>query len=146
MTATMNRIDHVHAAIISLTKYESAQHHGDIDSACWHMFETMQHVIAIAKQTPAEPWSKPSCMGRPERDARYIRATSYLIDMLPIQDTDRFLANRIGLVWYECIALCEHHGWVLLAQAATQGQYIPKRQMLQQDLPLLSQVAAPARR
>jgi hypothetical protein len=109
----MNITEHTHAAIISLTQYESANYHRDMDTARARLLETMQHIIAISKLTPAAPdFRPPRDLGRPDRLCRYLRMLDYFSGILLIPTWNGRPHNHIGLAWYECVALCEHHGWI----------------------------------
>lgn len=111
----MDITEHAHAAIISLTQYESANYHNDLDTARTRLLETMGHIVAIAKQTPGAPVRRPYDLGRPDRTCRYHRILSDLTGILPLPDWTPDPHNHLALAWLECVALCEHHGWMPLA-------------------------------
>ena len=108
----MNTVDHTHAAIISITQYEAAQYHSDMDAARAALLETMRHIITIAKQTPAAPTQRPNDLGRPERACRYHRILHDLTGTLPLPGCTPHPQNHLALAWYECVELCQYHGWM----------------------------------
>lgn len=130
----MNAINHTHAAIISVTRYEAAVYANDQDAARTHLLETMRHIVAIAKQTPGAPVQRPIDLGRPARTCRYHRILHDLSGILPIENWTPDPRNHLALAWYECVALCRFHGWAL------PPQYIPERATIATERPLLPRV------
>lgn len=109
----MDTTQHTHAAIISLTQYEAAVYANDLDAARAHLLDTMRHIVAISKQTPAAPdYRPPPDLGRPDRACRYLRCMNYLTSILPIIGWEGQPHNHVAGAWFECCALCEFHGWM----------------------------------
>ena len=108
----MDITQHTYAAIVAITQYEATVYANDPDAARGHLLDTMRHIIAITKQTPAAPAHRPHDLGRPERTCRYHRIVSNLTGILPIPGSNIQPHNHLSLAWFECVELCRFHGWM----------------------------------
>lgn len=131
----MNTTQHALAAIISLTQYEAAVYDANLDAARTALLDTMRHIIAIAKQTPAAPAHRPHDLGRPDRACRYHRIIHSLTAMLPLDGRTPDIHNHVALAWWECVELCQYHGW--MPTTTLQGA-VPARATVTADRPLLA--------
>jgi len=129
----MTITDHAHAAIVSLTQYESANYHNDLNTARGHLLDTMRHVVAISKLTPAKPdYRLPQRWENTDRLCMYMRCMDALTAVLFLQYQSTFNdpRNHLGNAWVECSRLAEHHGWLLPALPGAPAAIATERPLL----------------
>ena len=113
----MDITEHAYAGIISLTQYEIANRRNNTESAAAYLAETMRHVIAIMKLSPAKEGARlPGRFDNPIRLCMYMRCIDALTAIIAIPElcgASQGLGNHIGCAWVECRRLAEYHGWML---------------------------------